>query len=100
VLEQEFEVHGTSVLAGGMALENFIVLPKSAGNRTFCHEYLHCTAVNPDPISYGLRDINDDEYNIMYYLYDFGFKWLRYRPVTKLLGGKEKQWDLLSKQIF
>jgi hypothetical protein len=95
VLEQEFEVHGTGVLAGGMALENFIVLPKSTVNRTFCHEYLHCSAVNN-----GLEDLSDDEYNVMYYLYDFGYKWLRYRPFTKVLGGKEKQWDLLSNQVF
>ena len=105
VLEQEFEVHDNGgVPVFGMAEENCIALPKHPDDidikRSFSHECLHCALINPkgDGII-GLHDVTD-EFNLMYYTSDLNQKWLRYRPVTLEEGGTEKQWDILSEQIF
>lgn len=94
VLEQDFEIHNAGgIPIYGISMDNFIVLPPNYEQRVFCHEYLHC------PLAADLND-NTDEYNLMCYSNDFGYNWLRYRNVTLVSGGTERQWEKLSKQNY
>ena len=89
------------VLSGVAASGNFTVVSSDADYDVVAHEYLHSKNSSNDARSLCLSDLTYDTYNLMFYL-EFSTKneVLRYRPETRLAGGTESQWNIMTGNSF